>query len=79
MALSDNVVRAGLTPKYCDVDTLCSMLHYRAGQPDFLEPVALDSSTVLYRPPADICSEFEVEKTSIKPGEMVYHSLLRFY
>ncbi len=29
MALSDNVVRAGLTPKFQDVETLCSMLHYR--------------------------------------------------
>ena len=29
MALSDNVVRAGLTPKLKDRDTLCSMLHYR--------------------------------------------------
>jgi len=26
MATSDNVVRAGLTPKYRDVQTLCSML-----------------------------------------------------
>lgn len=29
MALSDNVVRAGLTPKFKDVDTLCEMLHYK--------------------------------------------------
>lgn len=29
MALSDNVVRAGLTPKFKDVDTLVNMLHYR--------------------------------------------------
>lgn len=29
MALSDNVVRAGLTPKFKDVETLCGMLHYR--------------------------------------------------
>jgi hypothetical protein len=29
MALSDNVVRAGLTPKPRDVATLCRMLHYR--------------------------------------------------
>lgn len=29
MATSDNVVRAGLTPKYRDVKTLCSMLSYR--------------------------------------------------
>jgi Phosphomannose isomerase type I len=30
MALSDNVVRAGLTPKFKDVRTLCDMLHYRS-------------------------------------------------
>ena len=29
MALSDNVVRAGLTPKFKDVKTLCGMLNYR--------------------------------------------------
>lgn len=29
MATSDNVVRAGLTPKYIDVPTLCSMLTYK--------------------------------------------------
>ena len=29
MALSDNVVRAGLTPKYKDVKTLVNMLHYK--------------------------------------------------
>ena len=28
MACSDNVVRAGLTPKYRDVHTLCEMLDY---------------------------------------------------
>lgn len=29
MATSDNVVRAGLTPKFRDVQTLCSMLTYK--------------------------------------------------
>ena len=29
MALSDNVIRAGLTPKFKDVQTLCSMLDYK--------------------------------------------------
>lgn len=29
MATSDNVVRAGLTPKNRDVETLCSMLTYK--------------------------------------------------
>ena len=28
MACSDNTVRAGLTPKYIDVNTLCDMLDY---------------------------------------------------
>lgn len=32
MACSDNVVRAGLTPKYIDVHTLCEMLDY-TGRP----------------------------------------------
>lgn len=31
MACSDNVVRAGLTPKFKDIDTLCSMLDYAPG------------------------------------------------
>jgi mannose-6-phosphate isomerase len=30
MATSDNVVRAGLTPKFRDVETLCEMLSYRS-------------------------------------------------
>ena len=32
MACSDNVVRAGLTPKFIDVETLCKMLDY-SGKP----------------------------------------------
>ncbi len=34
MACSDNVVRAGLTPKFKDIDTLISMLDYQAGSVD---------------------------------------------
>ncbi len=49
MALSDNVVRAGLTPKFCDVETLCSMLHYRSGAPQLLVPQMIDLNTELYR------------------------------
>lgn len=49
MALSDNVVRAGLTPKFRDVDTLCRMLHYRHGAPDMLTPTPLDDFTSVYR------------------------------
>lgn len=49
MALSDNVVRAGLTPKFKDVETLCSMLHYRYGPPEMLIPSPIDQFTVVYR------------------------------
>lgn len=33
MACSDNVVRAGLTPKFKDVPTLCAMLDYSSKTP----------------------------------------------
>lgn len=36
MATSDNVVRAGLTPKLRDTVVLCSMLTYVQGRPDIL-------------------------------------------
>lgn len=38
MATSDNVVRAGLTPKFKDVDTLVDMLTYKFGLPSFVTP-----------------------------------------
>lgn len=60
MACSDNVVRAGLTPKYRDVDTLCSMLTYRANVPEVLKATDVDSQTVGYCPPV---SEFYLTKT----------------
>jgi mannose-6-phosphate isomerase len=69
MALSDNVVRAGLTPKFKDVSTLTSMLSYRAGPPSFLTPESLSSGISLYRPPWEFCSEFEVETLTINAGQ----------
>eukprot|EP00253_Pinus_taeda_P016862 PITA_16862 len=59
MATSDNVVRAGLTPKYRDVETLCSMLTYKQGLPEILEGVPVDEFTSRYSPPFD---EFEVDR-----------------
>ena len=40
MASSDNVIRAGLTRKYKDIQTLLSMLHYNAGPPVIIRPEA---------------------------------------
>ncbi|TRY96024.1 hypothetical protein DNTS_002171 [Danionella cerebrum] len=55
MACSDNTVRAGLTPKFIDVETLCEMLNYRpAAVRDKIFPAVQDNSDPciwLYNPP----------------------------
>ncbi|KAI6650958.1 Mannose-6-phosphate isomerase [Oopsacas minuta] len=55
MACSDNVVRAGLTPKYIDKDTLCEMLSYicRPAVDNKFQPVMLPemSFITVYDPP----------------------------
>ncbi len=33
-----------------------------------IEPTILNTKTLLYRPPADICSEFEVVEVAVMPG-----------
>jgi len=79
MALSDNVVRVGLTPKHRDVPTLLGMLHYAPTELAdlLLQPVAVDTHTQRYRPPADICEEFEVERSifSSAVGEVCLRAL----
>jgi mannose-6-phosphate isomerase class I len=50
MACSDNVVRAGLTPKFKDKDTLCSMLTYKSGYPRIYEGDQHDEFTRIYTP-----------------------------
>jgi mannose-6-phosphate isomerase len=49
MACSDNVVRAGLTPKFKDIETLCSMLHY--------EPGTVDRFRMNWQPVDSYCEE----------------------
>lgn len=70
MALSDNVVRAGLTPKFKDVDTLIKMLTYKTYQRDELAmlPTKLTDRplSLLYKPPI---KEFQVIKINPKLGE----------
>ena len=65
MATSDNVVRAGLTPKLRDVDTLVSMLTYEAGlgSKQLLLPTTFteDGTTMLYDPPIDEFSVLKIE------------------
>ncbi|KAK4055921.1 Mannose-6-phosphate isomerase [Microbotryomycetes sp. JL221] len=70
MATSDNVVRAGLTPKLRDVPTLTSMLTYTFAPPSeqLLEPRGFRSTkhTTLYDPPIE---EFSVLLTNLDNGE----------
>ncbi|KAK4776241.1 hypothetical protein SAY87_024202 [Trapa incisa] len=58
MATSDNVVRAGLTPKHRDVQTLCSMLTYNQGSPEILRGFPLNPYIKRFVPPFD---EFEID------------------
>lgn len=53
MACSDNVVRAGLTPKFVDVETLCSMLNYQGEKVEetVFSPMTEDTFSVIFRPP----------------------------
>ncbi|CAN1805548.1 Mannose-6-phosphate isomerase 1 [Linum perenne] len=66
MATSDNVVRAGLTPKFRDVRTLCSMLTYKLGVPEMLNGFPVNQYTTRYLPPFD---EFEVDRCLLPKGE----------
>jgi len=68
MACSDNVVRAGLTPKFKDVDNLVSMLTYSMGGPTINAgtPAYGDDRIMRYTPPT---GEFEVMVITCNPGE----------
>jgi mannose-6-phosphate isomerase len=58
MAASDNVVRAGLTRRWIDRDTLLAMLTYRAAEPALIQGTADGPGVWRYTVPAD---EFELE------------------
>ncbi|OLL26664.1 Mannose-6-phosphate isomerase [Neolecta irregularis DAH-3] len=73
MATSDNVVRAGFTPKFKDVKNLVSMLTYDCGPAESqkIEPWPFsratgDGKTVLFDPPI---AEFSVLLTVLNSGE----------
>lgn len=67
MACSDNVVRAGLTPKFKDVDNLVEMLTYSMGGPSIDAGAPCRDSRILrYTPPVP---EFEVMMVTVSPGE----------
>ncbi|CAK9210316.1 unnamed protein product [Sphagnum troendelagicum] len=65
MAASDNVVRAGFTPKFRDTQTLCAMLTYKQGLPEVLVGNSCAPFTKRYTPPFD---EFEVDHIVLPVG-----------
>ena len=77
MANSDNVIRAGLTPKLRDVENLVAGLTYECGEGTRHGVVATSfgedgqgGRTLLYDPPIE---EFSVLKTSVAPGVRASH------
>lgn len=73
MACSDNVVRAGLTPKLIDVPTLCEMLNYQPASPESKKfPPAQhkdDPYIEVYNPPVN---DFAVQCLKIPKGISKY-------
>ncbi|XP_053573331.1 mannose-6-phosphate isomerase [Bombina bombina] len=74
MACSDNTVRAGLTPKFIDVQTLCEMLTYipaPASSKLFTPvPISGDPYALLYNPPIP---DFSVIKIEVPSTVSKYH------
>ncbi|XGW04604.1 hypothetical protein V3C99_015637 [Haemonchus contortus] len=58
MACSDNTIRAGLTPKFKDIETLCSNLTYVMSGPPIFPHKELTTGVTLYAPPVP---EFAVQ------------------
>jgi len=69
MACSDNVVRAGLTPKLKDVPVLVNSLTYRSGAPDVMRPVVQQPAEGVelrrYKPEA--VQDFQVDTVRAAP------------
>eukprot|EP01052_Picozoa_sp_SAG31_P022105 SAG31_NODE_1743_length_7383_cov_21.902389_2_plen_800_part_00 len=66
MATSDNVVRAGLTPKLRDVETLCSMLNYTGEPASVIDGDRLDEFTCGY---AGVADDFRLVRCELPPGK----------
>ncbi|KAL6725123.1 hypothetical protein Aduo_019935 [Ancylostoma duodenale] len=63
MACSDNTIRAGLTPKFKDIQTLCSNLTYCMSGPPIFAHTEVAPGTQLYAPPVP---EFAVQAVNAK-------------
>lgn len=62
MACSDNTIRAGLTPKFKDVETLCENLTYEMTSPPYFKPFEKTKGVIEYAPPV---KEFFVQRINV--------------
>lgn len=71
MACSDNVIRAGLTPKFKDVETLLGSLEYTGSSADekLFKPITIGPYSELFAPPV---KDFAVVKVAIPVGVEQY-------
>eukprot|EP00290_Baffinella_frigidus_P010530 CAMPEP_0180147098 /NCGR_PEP_ID=MMETSP0986-20121125/19015_1 /TAXON_ID=697907 /ORGANISM="non described non described, Strain CCMP2293" /LENGTH=429 /DNA_ID=CAMNT_0022092505 /DNA_START=49 /DNA_END=1338 /DNA_ORIENTATION=+ len=65
MATSDNVVRAGFTPKFKDVETLVEMLTYAHGPASVLSGDEESPGVRLYAPPSSDFPEFSLRRVEV--------------
>lgn len=74
MACSDNVVRAGLTPKLKDVDTLCEMLDYSCrSKEENIFPCHQDPNdpyTTIYDPPVPDFAVARIQASESSPAHI---------
>lgn len=71
MACSDNVIRAGLTPKYKDLKQLLSSLEYKGdpAESKIFTPERVDSHQLIFKPPVE---DFSLIQLSLKPSDLEY-------
>jgi mannose-6-phosphate isomerase len=64
MACSDNTIRAGLTPKFKDVNTLCSSLTYRMSDvaANIYPSTVVNQNVIAYSAPTP---EFAVHRINV--------------
>lgn len=67
MAASDNVLRAGLTPKHVDVPELLTVLHSTASPPTRIAPERVNSSVSTFYAPVD---DFELSSIRLKDASV---------
>jgi len=67
MANSDNVIRAGLTPKFIDVESLKNVINYTFGVPEKVLTVG-DKNHLVYKTEA---AEFEINLINLSAGQFI--------